>query len=82
MVSGMDKADVAKIASGLTERQRQAMLGAHWIHPGGQDPICLVDYTEPWTQPVAQVFTLASDRLTLLGQSVRQYLMEKEGERA
>jgi hypothetical protein len=66
-----------EIAEGLSEAQRQAMLSARWIHPGGQDPICLVDFTGPWTAPVAQFFTVTTDRLTPLGLSARQILEQE-----
>jgi hypothetical protein len=66
--------DIAALAKSLTEAQRAAMLSARWIHPGGQDPICLVEFSDPWTAPVAQFFTLTVDRLTPLGLAVRQHL--------
>lgn len=71
--------DVADIAGKLTEAQRRAMLDASWIHPGGQEPICLVRFTDPWTEPVAQFFTMHSDRLTDLGKQVRTYLESRRG---
>lgn len=69
--------DVAEIAKGLTEAQRAAILDASWIHPGGQEPICLVRFTDPWTEPVAQFFTMQFDRLTPLGLAVRTHLESK-----
>lgn len=69
--------DVEKIARGLSEAQREAMLSAHWLHPGGQDPICVVAFTDPWTAPVAQFFTLKSDRLNSHGLAVRRALLEQ-----
>jgi hypothetical protein len=72
MVAAMD--DAEKIAAGLTEAQRRAMLSAHWIYPGGQPAICVVAFTDPWPAPVAQFFTLATDRLTPLGLAVKAIL--------
>lgn len=71
-----DPATVAAITDGLTKAQREAMLSAQWIHPGGQDSVCLVvvDFTDPWTAPVAQFFTLTKDRLTPLGLAVKRHL--------
>lgn len=66
----------AEIAEKLTDAQRQAMLSPRWIHPGGMDPICLVDFTDVWPEGVAQFFTMTVDRLTPLGQQVRAILSE------
>lgn len=74
----MKPPSIAEVAGKLTEAQRRAMLGAWWIHPGGMDPICLVQFTEPWVDPVAQFFTLHVDRLTPLGQQVRAHLEESK----
>ena len=59
---------VAAVAE-LTERQKQAILGARWA-----GSLCLVDYTEPWTVPVAEFLTLKTDRLNALGLAVRDHL--------
>lgn len=68
--------DLAKIAKGLTKAQREAILGARWIHPGGQDAIALVDFTGPWPEGIAQFFILKVDRLTPLGCSLWAYLQD------
>ena len=68
--------DVVRVAKGLTEAQREAMLNPEWVHPGGQAPICLVQFTDPWTAPVAEFFTMHRDRLTPLGLAVRNHLKE------
>jgi len=69
--------DVAEIASGLTKAQREALIEpAQWLHPGGQDPIALVDCIEAkLTGPLAHMFTLRWDRLTPLGLAVRAHLL-------
>lgn len=66
------------IAAGLSEAQKRSLKNPHWLHPGGMAPICLVEVTsDPWPQGVAQFFTLKTDRLTPLGQSVRAILQEQ-----
>jgi hypothetical protein len=70
----MTDPNIEALAERLTDAQRKAILDASWIYPGGQEPICIVQYTEPWAEPVAQFFTLRSDRLTPLGLQVRAHL--------
>lgn len=68
-------ADPAIIATMLTQAQRDAVVDGRWIHPGGMDPIYLVDFNgEPWPQGVAEFFAFRTDRLTNLGMEVRAYL--------
>ena len=71
--------DLAKLAEGLTEAQRRALLDAAWLHPGGQPPIAIVNFTNPWPEGVAQFFTLKRDRLTPLGLALRAHLQKDEG---
>lgn len=68
--------DLMKLAEQLTPRQREAILSARWIGSGVTQK-CLVDYTDPWTIPVAHFFTLRTDCLNDLGLQVRAHL---EGE--
>lgn len=68
--------DPAQIAASLSEAQKRALLNPTWIHPGGMDPICLVDFTDPWPEGFAQFFTMTRDRLTPLGLSVHAILEE------
>ena len=68
--------DIATIAKGLSKAQRETVLNPRWIHPGGMEPIALVEFTGVWPEGVAQFFTFRTDRLTPLGLSVRSYLME------
>lgn len=81
MGSAADSAAVAAALAKLTKAQREAVLSARWIHPGGQASICLVDFTDPWTAPVAQFFTMTRDRLTPFGLAVRQAIIEQENSR-
>ena len=67
--------DVERIAKKLTKAQREAVVDGRWIHPGGMDPIYLVDFNGfPWPQGVAEFFAFRTDRLTPLGMEVRAYL--------
>lgn len=69
--------DIPTIAAGLSEAQRAALRNACMTHPNvGGEPFVTVDFTDPWTAPVAQFLTVTTDRLTPLGLQVRQYLME------
>lgn len=63
-----------EIARSLTWAQREALLGARWFHPGGQEPMCLVPFTDGWPEGVARFFSLKTDRLTPLGLAVRAAL--------
>ena len=68
-------ADPAIIATMLTQAQRDAVVDGRWIHPGGMDPIYLVDFNGmPWPQGIAEFFSFRTDRLTNLGLAVRAYL--------
>lgn len=71
--------DLDELARGLSAKQRDAILSAHWLYPGGQEPIAVVDFTDPWPKGVAQFFTLREDRLTPLGLALRARLMEGQG---
>lgn len=72
--------DVASIAAGLSEAQRRAILDAsEMMSNHGGYPFFTVEFTEPWTAPVAQFLTLRSDRLTPLGIRVRQFLEISRG---
>ena len=70
--------DIAEIAGKLTKAQREAILDARWIHPGGMNPIALVKFTDAWPQGIAQFFTMGQDRLTDLGLAVRRYLEQSK----
>ena len=72
-----DEAKIAIIAGSLSEAQRKALLSAWWIHPGGMDPIALVDFTDAWPEGLAQFCTMCTDRLTPLGLAVKAYLEAK-----
>ena len=63
-----------EIARSLTEAQKEALLAARWIHPGGQEPMCLAPFTDVWPAGVATFFSLHTDRLTPLGLKVRAAL--------
>ena len=67
--------EVEKVAQGLTERQRLSIINARWIGQGVVS-MCVVDYTEPWTEPVATFLTLGSDQLNDLGLAVREHLLK------
>lgn len=67
---------IAEIAESLSEAQRDAIINAHWLHPGGQDPIAVVKPVPPWPEGIAQFFTISSDRLTPLGLAVRDHLKD------
>lgn len=74
--------DLAKLAAGLTEAQRRAMMSLRWINPGGHSPIALVDFTSPWmVEGVAQFFTMTTDRLTPLGLELARHLLDQEKNR-
>lgn len=67
--------DVVRAAKGLTEAQREAILNACTTHSNvGGEPFVTVDFTDPWTAPVARFLTLRTDRLTPLGLAVRAHL--------
>lgn len=68
--------DPAEIAAKLSHEQRQAIIASRWIHPGGQEPMCLVDFVPVWPEGVAQFFSFRTDRLTPLGQQVAAILKE------
>jgi hypothetical protein len=69
--------DVERIAKGLTKAQREALLEPHlWLHPGGQDPIALIDCKVDLRGPLARAMTMQWDKLTPLGLAVRDYLKE------
>lgn len=71
--------DAQRIAEGLSEAQRRAILDAQDMHSNhGGYPFFTVEFAEPWTAPVAQFLTLRTDRLTPLGLQVRQILQQKE----
>jgi hypothetical protein len=69
--------DLDTIIAGLSAAQREAIIHARWIHPGGQRPIALVKLEAPWPQGVAQFFTMTTDSLTPLGLAVRSALIER-----
>ena len=71
--------DAREIASQLSEAQKRSMLSPRWLHPGGMAPVCLVTFTDPWPEGVAQFFTTYMDSLTDLGLAVRAVLMEGDG---
>lgn len=66
--------DLDKLAKGLTEAQRRALLDARWFHPGGQEPMCLVHFTDAWPSGVARFFSLKTDRLTPLGLALKAHI--------
>lgn len=69
--------DAETIAKGLPEEQRRAIIGATDLMSNhGGFPFFVVDFTLPWTAPVAQFLTLKSDRLTPLGIAVRAALLK------
>lgn len=71
--------EVERVVAALTDRQRAAILGARYLFSShGGYPFFAVDYTDPWTVPVAQFLTLTTDRLTPLGLAVRAYLKEQQ----
>ena len=72
--------DIAKIAEGLTEAQRELILNARdQMSSYGGYPFFTVDFQsgEPWPEGVAQFLTLTRDRLTPLGLAVRNHLSER-----
>ena len=69
----------AEIAAKLTGAQRETIRVGRWISVGGQEPFLVVSPThEPWPEGVAELFTLATDRLTPLGLAVRRHLEETD----
>lgn len=72
---------IVRIAKGLTEAQRTAILSAvDLMSNHGGYPFFRVRFTDHWTAPVAQFLTLTTDRLTPLGLAVRDYLKESTHE--
>lgn len=70
-----DEREAERAAAALTDRQRKAIIGATDIMSNhGGYPFYTVEFTDPWTEPVAQFLTLRADRLTPLGLAVRQHL--------
>ena len=70
---------IAKIADGLSAKQREAVLGASDMmsHYGGYAFLTVRHTGEPWPMGIAEFLTLKSDRLTPLGLAVREYLRSK-----
>lgn len=67
--------EAERIAAGLTDRQKEAIIGACTTHSDvGGEPFVTVDYTDPWTAPIAQFLSLRTDRLNKLGLAVRSIL--------
>lgn len=72
----MSKAEeVALVAGKLTRAQREAILAARQ-HGDGETSFMAVAFTDPWSAPVAEFFTLTTDRLTPLGLAVRKHLLK------
>lgn len=57
----------------LTKEQKEALLAAEW-RGSGDTILMTVRFTDPWTVPVAEFFTMTHDRLTPLGLAVRERL--------
>lgn len=71
--------DIAKIADGLSEAQREALVGACMTHPNvGGEPFVTVKFTDPWPEGVAQFLTITTDKLTKTGLAVRQHIIERQ----
>lgn len=73
---------IAALAGRLSKAQRAAIRNACTTHPNvGGEPFVTVDFTDPWTVPVAQFLTRETDRLTPLGLRIRDHLIAMgEGE--
>jgi hypothetical protein len=67
--------EAERIAAGLSDAHKDALLDVRWLHPGGHDPIALVDFNGmPWPQGICEFFAFRQDRLTPLGLAVRAIL--------
>ncbi len=73
----MNSDELVEALAALTERQREAIIAARLV-----GSLMLVDYTDPWTVPVAEFYTLRTDRLNGLGLRIRAHLTQNPAQGA